>query len=187
MKALFLATAVSAVFALPALAQNQTQTTPQTNQTQPMNQAAQPTTPSSQTQASAGTRTSIPPRSAASRSSRSSKPWTRYGFGAGRADGIWGPETQSALEKFQKAKNMGTANGQLDQMTLSALQLDPNQFPQANGGMANGGRRTAAMSNGAGGSSAATNSGMNNGANTATSKGASGGASMNGATGTKTP
>ena len=52
----------------------------------------------------------------------------KSGFGAGRTDGVWGPETQAALQKFQKSKAMSTANGQLDRTTLSALQLNPNQF-----------------------------------------------------------
>ena len=57
----------------------------------------------------------------------------KSGFGAGQIDGMWGPETQAALQKFQKSKAMSTANGQLDRTTLSALQLNPNKFAQSQG------------------------------------------------------
>lgn len=42
------------------------------------------------------------------------------GFRAGRADGIYGPETQAALKDFQKSKNI-QSNGRLDRQTLSDL------------------------------------------------------------------
>lgn len=42
------------------------------------------------------------------------------GFHAGRADGIYGPETQAALKDFQKSKNIQN-NGQFDRQTLSDL------------------------------------------------------------------
>ena len=67
----------------------------------------------------------------------------KSGFGAGQTDGMWGPETQAALQKFQKSKAMSTANGQLDRTTLSALQLNPNQFAERQG-MRNGAMARAA-------------------------------------------
>ncbi len=67
----------------------------------------------------------------------------KSGFSVGRVDGVWGPETEAALQKFQQSKNMGMSDGRLDPETLSALQLDASQFPQGQGGMttnsANGG------------------------------------------------
>jgi outer membrane biosynthesis protein TonB len=47
------------------------------------------------------------------------------GFKAGRADGLWGPQTRSALENFQKSKGM-TNNGQLTQDTLASLGVNVN-------------------------------------------------------------
>ena len=49
----------------------------------------------------------------------------KSGFGAGRTDGIWGPETQAALQKFQKSKDMSTANGQLDQSDAVGAATQP--------------------------------------------------------------
>jgi peptidoglycan hydrolase-like protein with peptidoglycan-binding domain len=45
------------------------------------------------------------------------------GFTVGKVDGIWGRETRSALEQFQRKQNL-QAKGQLDQPTLSALGVD---------------------------------------------------------------
>jgi len=42
------------------------------------------------------------------------------GYDAGPIDGIWGPQTQAAVKKFQEAKGM-QASGQLDERTLAAL------------------------------------------------------------------
>lgn len=47
------------------------------------------------------------------------------GFKAGRADGVWGPHTRTALENFQKSKGM-TDNGQLTHGTLAALGVNVN-------------------------------------------------------------
>lgn len=44
------------------------------------------------------------------------------GFHAGNVDGIWGPETRTALRNFQEQENM-QASGQLDRQTLSALDV----------------------------------------------------------------
>jgi len=42
------------------------------------------------------------------------------GFNVGTADGIVGPKTQAALEKFQQSKGLG-GSGTLDSQTLAAL------------------------------------------------------------------
>lgn len=44
----------------------------------------------------------------------------KEGFHAGRADGIFGPDTKTALKDFQKSKGI-QSNGQLSQKTLSDL------------------------------------------------------------------
>jgi peptidoglycan hydrolase-like protein with peptidoglycan-binding domain len=44
----------------------------------------------------------------------------------GRVDGVWGPSTQAAVRSYQQQHNMN-ATGQLDQATLSAMNLAPGQ------------------------------------------------------------
>jgi FtsZ-interacting cell division protein ZipA len=59
------------------------------------------------------------------------------GFKVGRIDGLWGPETDDAVRKFQQSKQI-QANGQLDQQTLSALGLNSAQIAQqSHGGSSN--------------------------------------------------
>jgi len=43
-------------------------------------------------------------------------------------DGMWGPQTQDAIRDFQRAENLDPSNGQLDEKTVSALGLDPDDF-----------------------------------------------------------
>lgn len=43
------------------------------------------------------------------------------GYDAGRADGVWGPQTQGALEQFQQAQGMPA--GELDEQTLAILEI----------------------------------------------------------------
>ncbi len=51
----------------------------------------------------------------------------------GRVDGVWGPDSQAALEKFQQTHQI-QVTGQLNQATVATLGLDPNTLlnPQAN-------------------------------------------------------
>jgi lipid-binding SYLF domain-containing protein len=51
------------------------------------------------------------------------------GFDAGAVDGVWGPHTQGAVRKFQKAKDL-QQTGRLDQTTLQALGV-PSSVAQA--------------------------------------------------------
>jgi hypothetical protein len=52
------------------------------------------------------------------------------GFHAGRVDGRWGPETQSAVKEFQQSKQM-EPTGKLDRQTVADLGLDASQFSQS--------------------------------------------------------
>ena len=54
----------------------------------------------------------------------------KEGFKAGRADGRWGHETQSAVKQFQQSKQL-RATGQLDQQTVADLGLDASHFSQS--------------------------------------------------------
>ncbi|MBP0464193.1 peptidoglycan-binding protein [Roseomonas sp. PWR1] len=47
------------------------------------------------------------------------------GFYRGAVDGLWGPGTQNAIERFQQGRGLQTT-GQVNPATLQALGLDPN-------------------------------------------------------------
>jgi peptidoglycan hydrolase-like protein with peptidoglycan-binding domain len=51
----------------------------------------------------------------------------QLGVYGGPADGVWGPDTQAAVETFQRSH--GLAVGQLNGLTISAMGLDPRSFP----------------------------------------------------------
>jgi peptidoglycan hydrolase-like protein with peptidoglycan-binding domain len=135
MRTLLLAAAASAAFTFPALAQTQLQTTapPPMPQIEPNDQSIPPMPPPQ-----AGTSTQGIDPSALSRQQvvQIQQALDKSGFGAGRADGIWGAQTQAALVNFQKSKNMGAANGELDAATLAALELNPADFAQGQRGAA---------------------------------------------------
>ncbi len=50
------------------------------------------------------------------------------GYHAGSVDGVLGPQTQSALRQFQRARNLD-ATGHLDSKTLAALNREPTGHP----------------------------------------------------------
>jgi peptidoglycan hydrolase-like protein with peptidoglycan-binding domain len=50
---------------------------------------------------------------------------TQAGLYKGRADGVWGPQTEAAVRDYQQQHNLN-ATGQLDQPTLSAMNLGTN-------------------------------------------------------------
>ena len=54
----------------------------------------------------------------------------RDGYYRGGVDGTWGAGTQTAVERFQRAKGL-EATGQLTPATISALGLDPNNLAQS--------------------------------------------------------
>ena len=49
------------------------------------------------------------------------------GVYAGRPDGVWGPDSQAALERFQQGRGL-QATGQVNPATAAALGLDPNNL-----------------------------------------------------------
>lgn len=49
------------------------------------------------------------------------------GFYRGPVDGIWGPRTQAAVERFQQGRSL-QVNGQINPATAQALGLDPNNL-----------------------------------------------------------
>ncbi|MGK7861558.1 peptidoglycan-binding domain-containing protein [Falsiroseomonas sp. E2-1-a4] len=52
------------------------------------------------------------------------------GFYEGGVDGIWGPATQTAIERFQQSRSL-QVTGQLTPVTASAMGLDPNNLAGA--------------------------------------------------------
>lgn len=129
MKSLLLATVASAALALPAFAQ--TQPNPPTPPTQSA-PAAQTTQAQSGMQD--GTQAIDPKTLNRQQVEDVQRALDKMSFGAGRIDGVWGPETEAALQKFQKAKDLSaTSNGQIDAETITALQIDPNRFGMAGG------------------------------------------------------
>ncbi len=52
------------------------------------------------------------------------------GFYGGRVDGVWGPGTQAALERFQANRGL-QATGQMGPATAQALGLDPSNLAAA--------------------------------------------------------
>ncbi|WP_198368882.1 peptidoglycan-binding domain-containing protein [Roseomonas rosulenta] len=49
------------------------------------------------------------------------------GVYAGQADGIWGPDSQAALERFQQTRNL-QVTGQLNQATAATLGVAPGEL-----------------------------------------------------------
>jgi peptidoglycan hydrolase-like protein with peptidoglycan-binding domain len=52
----------------------------------------------------------------------------QLGFYDGPTGGVWGPSTQIALERFQRARGL-QPSGQLTNATVNAMGIDPSAFP----------------------------------------------------------
>ena len=61
----------------------------------------------------------------------------QLGAYSGRADGVWGPDSQAALERFQQGRGL-QVTGQLNQATASTLGLSPAELVAAAPGPASG-------------------------------------------------
>ncbi len=59
----------------------------------------------------------------------------QVGAYSGRADGVWGPDSQSALERFQQGRGL-QVSGQLNQATAATLGLNPVELLAARPGAA---------------------------------------------------
>lgn len=57
----------------------------------------------------------------------------QVGAYSGRADGVWGPDSQSALERFQQSRGL-QVTGQLNQATAATLGLNPGELLAARPG-----------------------------------------------------
>jgi hypothetical protein len=109
---------------VPAMAQNppqnqQPQAQQQNNGQANQQQANQPDQNQNQQQASNQT---ISPNQLGHKGVRQvQQALAKKGFHTGRADGIWGRDTRTALRDFQKSKGIQGGKGQLNQQTLSDL------------------------------------------------------------------
>jgi peptidoglycan hydrolase-like protein with peptidoglycan-binding domain len=130
-------TALAISAAVPAMAQTTPQAQPQSPQNMaPMNQQ-QSSQPQSNQQA---TNQQISPRQIGRGAVRQvQQALNKDGFHAGRADGILGRNTRTALEDFQKSKNI-QSSGQLNQQTLSQLGVNvaSNMTPRRGSGKQHG-------------------------------------------------
>lgn len=61
----------------------------------------------------------------------------QMGAYSGRVDGVWGPDSQSALERFQQGRGL-QVSGQLNQATAATLGLNPVELLAARPGPATG-------------------------------------------------
>jgi hypothetical protein len=126
MKKLTLTLLASAALAMPAVVPAVAQNTPQNqplqaqqpNNTQRPNQQQANQPEQNQPQAS---NQAVSPRQLGRTGVRQvQQALAKHGFHSGRADGIWGPDTQTAVRNFQKSKGI-QSKGRLNQQTLSDL------------------------------------------------------------------
>jgi peptidoglycan hydrolase-like protein with peptidoglycan-binding domain len=88
--------------------------------------------PNGQQQSAENTQPILPDNMSRSEVRQVQQALDKDGFKAGRADGRWGHETQSAVKQFQQSKQL-QATGQLDQQTVADLGLDASKFSQSQG------------------------------------------------------
>jgi peptidoglycan hydrolase-like protein with peptidoglycan-binding domain len=69
------------------------------------------------------------------------------GFNTGDIDGVWGPETRSALQNFKQQQGFSTPRDEIDARIVQALGLDAQAFQSAAG---QGGSQTTGQGSGVG-------------------------------------
>lgn len=133
MKKLTLTLLAGAALAIPAVAPATAQNSPQSQQPQAQ-QNGQPQAQQNNTQQPNQQQANEPNQNGQQASSEAISPnqlghngvrkvqqaLAKHGFHSGRADGIWGPGTRTALKDFQKSKGL-PSKGRLNQQTLSDL------------------------------------------------------------------
>ena len=127
MKKLALTLLASAALALPAAVPAMAQNTMHKPQAQQQQQSAQKTAQTNKQQMSQmkpnqqASNQPVSPRQIGRNGVRQvQQALDKDGFHAGRADGVWGRNTKTALMDFQKSKDI-KSNGQLNKKTLSDL------------------------------------------------------------------
>ncbi len=171
MQRILLATAAAAALAFPAVAQQS-------------NQGGMPQSGQGMTQSQSGQQQQ---RISASNLNESQirqiqQALNQKGFSSGSVDGVWGPETQSALRNFQQAQNM-SASGELDMQTVSALGLNASQFASGTSGSTTGsGNGSQGAPSGAG---SQNGSGMGSGSGAGSGTGAGSGGAGSGQGGSR--
>jgi hypothetical protein len=121
MKKLTLTLLASAALVMPAMVPVMAQNTQQNQQPQAQQQPRQQSAQNQQNQQQQASNKTFSPRQLGRNGVKQvQQALDKDGFKAGNADGIWGRNTRSALEDFQKSKGI-QSNGQLNQQTLSDL------------------------------------------------------------------
>jgi peptidoglycan hydrolase-like protein with peptidoglycan-binding domain len=152
MKKLTLTLLAGAALAMPAVVPAMAQNSPQNQQPQAQQQQQQPqnSAQTNQQQSSQqqpnrqASNQPVTPRQIGRNGVRQvQQALDKDGFHAGRADGLWGRNTRTAIKDFQKSKNI-QGNGRLNQQTLSELGV--NVASNQTNGNQNGGGMNAAPS-----------------------------------------
>lgn len=139
MRKIAIALLATAVIGSPAIAASHNQQQPQNQQSQTQNQPN-----NDQVQNQRNNRSQNHPNNQSAQNDQQISPQNlsrgnirqvqqaldKSGFKTGRADGRWGPETESAVKQFQQSKQI-QASGQLDQQTIADLGLDASHFSQS--------------------------------------------------------
>jgi opacity protein-like surface antigen len=122
MKRILLATAAAVALTLPAMAQNNMQPQNEPHQQTQMQQTDMQHSGDTMGSKNYGQQTqSVDPSQLSKDQIRQIQmSLNKKGFDSKDVDGVWGPDTKSALENFQKERNI-KANGELTQQTLTAL------------------------------------------------------------------
>jgi peptidoglycan hydrolase-like protein with peptidoglycan-binding domain len=129
MKRVLLVTAACLSLSVPAMAQN---TGGESNQPRQMQNQTQSQPENANAQAGNRQQMIEPSQLNRQEVSEIQTNLDKAGFNVKKVDGKWGPETEQALKQFQQSKQL-PGNGELNQQTLAALNVNINNESQTTG------------------------------------------------------
>jgi peptidoglycan hydrolase-like protein with peptidoglycan-binding domain len=129
MKRVLLVTAACLSLSVPAMAQN---TGGESNQPRQMQNQTQSQPENANAQAGNQQQMIEPSQLNRQEVSEIQTNLDKAGFNVKKVDGKWGPETEQALKQFQQSKQL-PGNGELNQQTLAALNVNINNESQTTG------------------------------------------------------